>query len=477
MRNKLLKLNTYKTQLVSLTLLSSFFAFFGITRNGYGFDEAFSVYVSKNLSTLMSMLWNSEANMWVYYVLLHFWMNLGTSELAVRSLSAIFAVATVLVVYHIGILIKNKSVGFIAGILMSCNMLFALYAQDARVYSMTLFLTSLSALLFLISQKTNKAKLFYVLSSSLSLYAHFYAFFMIGAQFVTVLLAKKVKKFILPFFGIALFAIPLLIAPSIHSHQVDWLTRPSLKNIAGTVAVLAGDFPPLAIIYIVLVASFLPALVKKLKDAKYNYLVASLVLPILTCFVFSLISKPIYQSVYFVGSLTPLVLLAALSIERLKKTSVKIGIITLMVILSLIRLSFWYTESAKHNFIISNNNDDFKSADDYVATNIKKGEKIIFYGYYTRVPFQVYETNTSAMLELSSGTYALGGGKKLPEPNKEILNYLNDKNVWLVLNRNTGTLFERDRQYKEIESSLLKNHTRTITKKFYGVSVEKFNTK
>ena len=36
---------------------------------------------------------------------------------------------------------------------------------------------------------------------------------------------------------------------------------------------------------------------------------------------------------------------------------------------------------------------DFRDAGNYVNTNIKNGEKIVFYGYYTRIPFEVYETN------------------------------------------------------------------------------------
>jgi hypothetical protein len=57
-------------------------------------DEGFSVWLARlDWPTAWQLMRTAEANMMLYYVLLHFWLRLGMSEVAVRSLSTVAAVA------------------------------------------------------------------------------------------------------------------------------------------------------------------------------------------------------------------------------------------------------------------------------------------------------------------------------------------------------------------------------------------------
>ena len=62
--------------------------------------------------------------MGLYYVLLHGWIALGDSEFTVRALSAIFAVATIPVVYGLTRRIFRGRAALTAALLLALNSFF-----------------------------------------------------------------------------------------------------------------------------------------------------------------------------------------------------------------------------------------------------------------------------------------------------------------------------------------------------------------
>lgn len=95
----------------------------------------------------------------LYYLTLKFWTSLfGYSEIAMRSLSVLFGVLTVYVVYKIAQIFptekkqvtKNKAkLGIIAALLMATAPLHIYYSQEVRMYAMNTLLSSLLVLWFL----------------------------------------------------------------------------------------------------------------------------------------------------------------------------------------------------------------------------------------------------------------------------------------------------------------------------------------
>src|SRR5438045_9480698 len=57
----------------------------------------------------------------LYYFLLHFWLRLGDSELLVRLPSAIFGIATVIVLYAVAARIFSSRVAWIACLLLAVH--------------------------------------------------------------------------------------------------------------------------------------------------------------------------------------------------------------------------------------------------------------------------------------------------------------------------------------------------------------------
>src|SRR5437879_4020633 len=132
-----------------LLLLASYLCLLSLGHLSLDFDEAVSiVYSQVDWKSLWKVL-ADDPNMSLYYGLLHFWVTLnGTSEFGARSLSVIPAVATVPLLYSLAARLLGSRAALISCLLLTLNTFFIQFAQEARSYSLVLFLITLSSLLF-----------------------------------------------------------------------------------------------------------------------------------------------------------------------------------------------------------------------------------------------------------------------------------------------------------------------------------------
>ena len=110
-------------------------------------DEALTVNIARlPLKDLHQALRRDGAPP-LYYVLLHFWMGLvGQSDGAVRSLSGIFSVLTVVVVFFLIRRIWSLEVALIASAILLAMPFATYYATEVRMYSLVMLLVSLGGL-------------------------------------------------------------------------------------------------------------------------------------------------------------------------------------------------------------------------------------------------------------------------------------------------------------------------------------------
>ena len=99
-------------------------------------QSAFSAYKENQLRPL-------------YYLLLMFWARLGSSDAWLRSLSAVFAVISVFLLYRLGRRLAGESEGLIAALLLTVSPLFIGHAQEIRMYALSLCL-GLAGTLFVV---------------------------------------------------------------------------------------------------------------------------------------------------------------------------------------------------------------------------------------------------------------------------------------------------------------------------------------
>ena len=151
--------------------------FYSIADKSLWLDEAFSVALARlDWSELWQAITVREANMGLYYLLLHYWVQLGTGEFAVRSLSAITAIVSIAPVYGIGARLFDVNTGITASLLLALNAFFIQHAQEARGYALVLLLTATSAYFFLkaIDKPSVKSWGAYAAIGALSVYVHFW---------------------------------------------------------------------------------------------------------------------------------------------------------------------------------------------------------------------------------------------------------------------------------------------------------------
>jgi mannosyltransferase len=126
-----------------------------------------------------------------YYYLLHFWViPFGTSEAAVRALSALVGTALVAITFLLGQHLFGTTVGLVAALLSALSPFQIYYSQETRMYILAALLGAISVYLFLwiVDKETSRQGVAalstcllvslstYLLVTVLTLYTHYFAF-------------------------------------------------------------------------------------------------------------------------------------------------------------------------------------------------------------------------------------------------------------------------------------------------------------
>ena len=116
----------------------------------YWGDEAYTVrLVQKSPVEMLHGIAYTEATPPLYYGLASVWSRLfGTSEAGLRSLSALFGIATVLVAYLAGARLFSRAAGLVIAALTAVSPFMVWYSQEARSYALFMLLTALSIYLY-----------------------------------------------------------------------------------------------------------------------------------------------------------------------------------------------------------------------------------------------------------------------------------------------------------------------------------------
>ena len=118
----------------------------------------------------------------------------GSSELIVRLPSILFGVATVYVTYLIARKLYDEKTGYIASTLMATAPLHIYYSQEARMYSLAAFFTSLSVFYFISIIKKDRLVYWigFILSTALMLYCDYLPYLMLPIYFLFLAYSKKI---------------------------------------------------------------------------------------------------------------------------------------------------------------------------------------------------------------------------------------------------------------------------------------------
>lgn len=183
----------------------------------------------------------------LHLAVLHFWMKaLGSSVLAMRSLSFVFAVAGLAVFLKLARELFGKREALLAGILAAFSPLMVYYGADARMYAMTFFLACLSALLFWKSADGDDAltEAWMWVSLALALTHLTGAFVLAGQALYLLISAERRPRFRVLFWRFALIALVLAVwlVPAatfrLSSLSKEWQFRSGQEDLHATLSLL-----------------------------------------------------------------------------------------------------------------------------------------------------------------------------------------------------------------------------------------------
>jgi mannosyltransferase len=382
-----------------ITAVAAALRFHSLAAKSFWFDEGVSVAIARlDWYNFARILWRREANMSLYYLLLHFWLRFGGSEFFVRSLSVFVAIAAVPVIYLLGRRLFDRQVGLVAAALLAVNAYHVQYSQDARSYSLMVLLCLLSSLYFLkcLSEPSRRNRAAYIVSSVLAVYAQFFSLLLVGAQWLSLRMLDRgrvPRQTRNDWRWIALLTSPVLaFVVTTGTGPLRWVQRPGLKDVWVFALHLAGNGGPwLLLAY---VASCLAALLPvwrtlSLRRApwdvwRYRFLLYWLVFPIALTLALSLV-KPLFVPRYFIFCLPALLLLVACGVARLRPVLMAPALLLFLI------LSFSGTIGSYQNDM-DIQRDDWRSATRYLLNHAQSGDALLFHVPMGRMPYEFYDS-------------------------------------------------------------------------------------
>jgi mannosyltransferase len=468
---------------VALTLLASFAAgvvlrFLFLVRKPFWFDEAFSVEVARlDWRNFLHLLSWREANMSLYYVLLRGWLHLGQGEFFIRSLSVVAAVATLPALYWLGRLLFNRRVALIAVTLVSFNAYHVRYAQEARSYAVFVLLGTLSSAFFVtfLREPSHRNRTGYVLTSTLVVYAHFYALLLVAAHWLAwclrphtadisgaisagdeggrgLVISAQMRH---AWIWIGVSVLPLLIfVGKLGAGPIRWIQRPSFHDLLEYYEHMAGnDGLPLLALYAAACAAAIAPVAKRLlgrvnvdwETWRIQFLLLWLLFPVALTVLLSW-ARPVFLGRYMVFCLPAFVVLAAAGLARLRPAWLLGPALAVVLLLSLQGTLAYYD----HDFDLAR--DGAGAATDYVLDRAQPGDVVVFHIAETRVAYEFFRSLRSGANSADEYSGASFGpkivypdhGGKLDyrdftgKPTSEFLRSLSARygRVWVVLMNN-----------------------------------------
>jgi mannosyltransferase len=390
----------------------------------FWFDECFSVeLVRLDWRNFLHLLWWREANMSLYYLLLRAWLGIAPfstqSGFYIRSLSVVFAVATLPALYWIARLLYDRRVALIAAVLFTANAYSVRYAQEARSYALFLLLATLSSsfLIAWLRKPIRRNLVGYIALSILAVYAHFYALLLIAVQWM-VLRGANFEEFVGPsaetehdvgalhnqatmgaqlrrawkIIGITVLPLLIFVAKT-GTGPIRWIPRPGVHDLLVFFENLAGSNGGslLAIYAFACIAAVAGAGIKFwTRDSGWEgwrtqFLLLWLLFPPLLTVLLSQ-AHPVFLGRYMIFCLPPLLILAAAGLARLRQSWMLAVVLTATLFLSLQGVAFVYA----HDF--DTERDGSGAASDFILDHTLPGDGVIFHIAGGRVPYEFFRS-------------------------------------------------------------------------------------
>ncbi|MCF7907342.1 MAG: glycosyltransferase family 39 protein [Candidatus Omnitrophica bacterium] len=381
------------------------------------YDEACALsFTEYNLSDVPSHRYIAKP---VYFLILKPWVSLfGSSESAGRSLSVIFGLVSIFLIYKLAKILFGRSVGAWSAFILAISPYHIYHSQQLRNYSLFVLLGILSMFLFVKSLEKTKNSLylvFHTLINGLLIYTHPYGIFIIIAQSIVLFAQRKRVKFkrrwVISQIIVLLCFISLVsvIVTNPKTNEIDYIQKPDLALVLETFEAFSYGGPrqahgglgfwidsqrlvvPRITVFIFLIFCLMGLIPKKKfrKDSDLSsdplggiiLILLWLVVPIICAYSFSKIFFPIYITRYLVASAPAFYIIVARGISQMPRLTRQTVIPVVIIFLSVFSLNILYNPQVKG---------DWRDGAIFLKERIKKEDAIVFVPLQQIVPFWYY---------------------------------------------------------------------------------------
>lgn len=496
--------------LAAILILGLFLRTYCLTCESLWIDEGFSVNWAHLGPWGIIVSAAGDVHPPLYFLVLHSWITLlGDSEFSLRFLSVIFGFLAIFLIYKLGSLIFDKNTGILSSLLIALSILHVYYSQEARSYTMMVFLVILSMyfLLRFFEGKNRKITIGYLISSILMIYTHFYGLFIILAQnifFFTHFLYSKEKGIrfkrwirlqlilfiaFLPWLCILIFQT---IRESSERSFIGWIPAPSIFLISTTFFEFFGYLSGTTSLYLprdlfnwgfgstlnlfsiassvvsILIISVAFKSVVSVRNKRIgftsrnrkeiSFLLTWLLVPIIIPFIISYIFVPIYWPRFTIMASPAFYILAALGIRNINKRYIRLALIAVIITLSLTNTYRYYTEI---------NKEQWREASEFINSQAQSGDLLLFYkGFTIHGPMNYYlENDYLVKKEL--------GEDEIKNLSNILENYESYERVWFIFSQEWD-LVSGDDADKLIENTSSESHHLSEHRNFIGIKLYLF---
>jgi mannosyltransferase len=390
--------------LIVLTVIGLTLRLYHISVISLWLDEALTNYYA-HLSFLdILKITLMEDNPPLFYWIEHVMLLFGNSEFILRFVPVIIGTMTIPVFYFLGREFYNRDVGIIAATLLTVSSFHIQYSQEARSFTLLLFIFSVALYYYLKALRTNSLEswLIFGFFSALACWTHYYAFVMVLPLYLFVLISRVIiwkneirnlKPAILATILFMILASPMLIG-TIYSgsrktaHSPTWGYQ-GINLIIDTMRVSFGTFEIVVFISAIL---FILGLIQIFRTDidKFTFFVMAIAIPLSISYTLSfgmpMVSRYLICLLpfFFIG-----ISCAFITFQHFTKKVNFIPIVVLiLMITSIPSLQVYYSSNSKSG-------EDWKNASLNLRNLSSQGDVIVFVPGFYSIPFNYYYNNQS----------------------------------------------------------------------------------
>jgi len=321
-------------------------------------DELYTAYTSNPELSIgkITHILSFDIHPPLHNFICYFWaMLFGYNDVSLRILNMLFGFFAAVSVYHIARELFSKKVALYALCFAAVNFYLVRYSQEVRAYSLLILLSNYSFYFFVKLTRDGFSKnnaIKYILVTTAMVYTHYFALFVVGAQFFAFILLKDWKDIIknLKVYLIT-FAMPLLlfliwvpkIINNLGKERGGWRDAPELRLLFKYPRDFFNDtyFAYLVLLVLFFTLSYL--LIRKVIPLKkldaffrsslfgLQILIIWIVGYFMVPFLYSTFSDTLLFNRYFLPIVTPIVILLGFYVSSIKPVFLRYVTLTILM--------------------------------------------------------------------------------------------------------------------------------------------------